>query len=1006
MKYWDKKGEVKRVLSVIRLFIFCILSTFLVTSNLTAAAENIVAHQDWKVLETKHFRIHYTIDYRNWAISAAYDMEASAEILKKQQQRWLQEKVDVVVFDPLNDSNGFAIPFSNKPIMALFATPPLSDSLISNSNSWQQLLSLHEYVHLVHIAQPDRSQLHNSISKYWDLYDIFRAASMPRWVTEGYATLQESKLTGRGRVYDVQVEAFLLQFAREGALPIYSELSDTEGRYRIGNMAYLVGARFLTWLEQNYSEQSLDAVWTRLRAIESRSFEDAFEGVFLETPEYLYQRFSAEYTYKALASEKQFQKNKSQIWYDANYDLTAPALSPDHKYLAMVETNKKGDSKLRVISTNYDASNLEKFNNKNQTILENDPDDIIDNQPKLFKPKTKYSLSEFNFSGIRNPRWRNNNQIIFGAKTTDKYGNYHQDLFQWTLSSGDIELLTMQANVRRFDIEKNGKWLIAEQSKNGYSGLIKLNLYESEGKLVLANKGLPLTSSRLDHIYDFPRINPKNPHQFAYLKSTHNTPWTLYLRDLTNPDGEDIQVPMPKDYQFLSFPNWSTDGNSLYFVAGQQGKLQVYSYQVDKEGQLFEVTNGAHPVSWPMEVSNEELFENKQSSPQLMQVSTRSRGPEIYIQPIEHNSMSSITEFADLTNFEYLKQNTTSKYLMPDAGLNTDISIGEESDYKFGRQDVTFTLTGADASSSFGVSEFGIKGGDLLQKLNWNVNLAVSAYGELESGYSANIEWQGWPVEIKAHLYSAKLDLSGNTSYRNLYPNSYQKTQQLEGGYLSASYPYRFNSWSLSNYKGVFSTSFNLEQDNQFEKEIISLKHSQSWFVDKVNWGLIQSSKIQLLSGNTQGVALSEDWRGTQGHFTFGGHIFGIGLKVTQQFAKRFDSEVALITLGGLETNVINSEAHLSWILQPELSLGFQQGNDYSNQKLSLYQRGGSFEFYYSTPKMAGSNLAKITGFSSKMNLNLLGSGLTNLQINFGMADVKITNDHNFEGWISALYKF
>ncbi|MFM9597057.1 hypothetical protein ACKI1O_47795, partial [Streptomyces scabiei] len=107
----------------------------------------------------------------------------------------------------------------------------------------------------------------------------------------------ESKMTGRGRLFDNYSDAILLEFAQQGSLPSYDQLNSTKGSYMAGSMAYLMGARFLYWLEENYSEQQLDAVWTRMQGVKKREFDEAFSGVFGDSASKLYRRFIAEYTY-------------------------------------------------------------------------------------------------------------------------------------------------------------------------------------------------------------------------------------------------------------------------------------------------------------------------------------------------------------------------------------------------------------------------------------------------------------------------------------------------------------------------------------------------------------------------------------------------------------------------------------------------------------------------------------------------------------------------------------
>ncbi len=243
----------------------------LASLSFSSYAELVDISHNWQTFETDNFRVHYTPEYQQWALSSAREMESVRTLVQQQQGRVLQEKVDAYIIDPYNAANGFAVPLSNKPYMALFATPPQSDSVIANSTGWQQLLVLHEYVHLVHLAQKSRSKLRSTIANWYDVYDASQIKG-ERWVAEGYATLLESKLTGRGRLYHNQIEAILQQFARQGALPSYGQLSKVNDDFMSGSMAYLVGVRYLKWLEENYGEETLDAVWTRWAAVKNRTF--------------------------------------------------------------------------------------------------------------------------------------------------------------------------------------------------------------------------------------------------------------------------------------------------------------------------------------------------------------------------------------------------------------------------------------------------------------------------------------------------------------------------------------------------------------------------------------------------------------------------------------------------------------------------------------------------------------------------------------------------------------
>ena len=105
----------------------------------------------------------------------------------------------VVIEDPANVSNGFALPFLRTPTVFLFATPPDPASHISANRGWGEILSVHEYAHLAHLTRPTRNPRE---ARLWRLVPISVSPvtrKSPRWLTEGYATWIEGRLTRTGR---------------------------------------------------------------------------------------------------------------------------------------------------------------------------------------------------------------------------------------------------------------------------------------------------------------------------------------------------------------------------------------------------------------------------------------------------------------------------------------------------------------------------------------------------------------------------------------------------------------------------------------------------------------------------------------------------------------------------------------------------------------------------------------------------------------------------------------
>ncbi len=969
--------------------LYCSVTIALSALALPTNANLVEQAQNWQTFETAHFRVHYTPEYKQWALSSAREMEEVRTLIKQQQGRVLDEKVDAYIVDPFNAANGFAFPLSNKPFMALFATPPLSDGVVANSTSWQQLLVLHEYVHLVHLGQKTRSPWRNQVAKWFDLYDAIQIND-ERWVSEGYATLLESKLSGRGRLYHSGVEAILQQFAREGALPSYQQLSEVNDNYLSGSMAYLVGVRYLKWLEENYSEETLDAVWTRWSAVKNRDFDEAFQGVFQDSAQHLYQRFVAEYTYQAMQNEANFSESKSKLWLDLAGKVNAPTLSPDGKHLAIVQKTKEGKVLLNVYSTEENVKAEKDFKEAVEALLKEDPQDIAAKAPNVFKRKTVYTLNQVNYRGINNPRWLNNSTIVYGAASTDSNNALHQDLFTWQLKTNKIEQLTNGENLRRFDISPQGDFIIAERNRYGYSQLVKVSM---QGEILEE-----LTEASLEHVYDFPRFRPQakalindtsinvSPisNSFAYLVSSLNKHWQLKVRN----NGHDFIVPLPKDYQFISYPEWAKDGESLYFVASLNGQNKIYQYNF-KDERLVSLTSGEHPVSWPVAQSNN----------QILLLSTNSKGPDVYQLNLDDALVQHIEQ---TTQSNQVTTDLASNYQLKPASMKAaDESLGTTKPYGIGPQQGTFTIGESYYSASSSLFELGYKSDDVISRFSWQVNLSQDLFENALSGISGQVRWQGWPIKILAHGY--KLNLKDYS-----YSLSRQKSEET-GLFVEASYPMRFDTFKLSSLKvtpiaqaKIEQYDINIANFSTTDSQYLALGVKQSWLFEQQSWGVRQSANITYLSGtNTE----DNSYSGTNSQFTLSAHISDYGLGFDYQNIARSSDAGNILSLGGYASTLMQPKAHLNKLLAPELNFNTRFANDY--QKFEVFIPLDMGRIFYTRHDMAQQKHFDSYGIKGDMNLDFGFTGISNLTISYGLSQVTPENEKSeTQGWLGLWHKW
>ncbi len=961
-------------------------------------AELVDSAENWQTFETENFRVHFTPEYRQWALSSAREMEVVRQLIKEQQGRVITEKVDAYIIDPYNAPNGFALPLSHRPYMAFFATPPQSNSIIANSTGWQQLLVLHEYVHLVHLAQKSRSSWRNNLANWYDLYDASQING-ERWVSEGYATLLESKLTGRGRLFNNQVEAIIQQFARQGALPSYKQLNSADDSFMSGSMAYLVGVRYLKWLEENYGQDTLDAVWTRWSAVEQRDFEQAFKGVFPDTAKNLYQRFVAEYTYKAMQHEAQLtahsnEHNRSKLWLDLSGYTSDPSLSPQGDYLAIVETKKNEEgntTKLNVYKTSENTKSAEKFAKKSKELLADDPQDIADKAPSVFKREVAYTLNQINSRGIKNPRWLDKETLIYGARSLAKKNSYHQDVFSWHLPTNTVKQLTSSANIRRFDISNDGQYIIAERSRVGYSQLVKLSLTAASLGEITAE----LTPQSLEQVYDFPRLRPtldgSPSDSFAYVSSSLNNKWQLKVRQLES-EQEQI-IPLPENYQFLSFPEWSKDGQSLYFVAGLDSATRLYQYDFSNEV-LSAVTSGEQVITWPMVKGDNEL----------LHLAINAQGADVYQLDLSKANKQTIT---NTTTSSVMTVNLADSLKLAEATIAVDENIGDQSAYGIGPQQGTITIAKSIYSASSTMLEVGYKSGDVLSRFDWQVNASQDIFSDIISGASGVVRWQGWPVKLLAHSYVF------NIKTDQQYSDALNLGKTTEKGLLlEARYPYSIETLAVDIFAQVQASQFENNQHIDFSSRSFSLGIEQSWSHDQQSWGISQKINVQLITAqdeqaeaNISGNGNDGSYNGSNGLVNLNAHIYDFSLGFNYLWAQRSEDAGDILSLGGYSSTLIQEKAQLNKQLAPELAFYRQTGNDY--QAYQAYMPLGFVELFYTRHEMTKRDIIDSYGLKGSLNNDFGFTGITNVAINYGIAQVSPENERaDTQGWVALSYKW
>jgi hypothetical protein len=80
--------------------------------------------QRWETITTEHFRFHYPTEMREWVQPVARRMESYAAAVNTVVGSAPGSRVTVMVEDPSNAANGFAVPLLGEPTIFLWPTPP------------------------------------------------------------------------------------------------------------------------------------------------------------------------------------------------------------------------------------------------------------------------------------------------------------------------------------------------------------------------------------------------------------------------------------------------------------------------------------------------------------------------------------------------------------------------------------------------------------------------------------------------------------------------------------------------------------------------------------------------------------------------------------------------------------------------------------------------------------------------------------------------------------------
>ena len=204
-----------------------------------ADAQGVDPRGNWRTLTTAHFRVHFRAGEEVQGRRAAADAERAWSSLAAELTP-PRGRVDLVVADNADISNGYATPFPSNRIVA-YAQPPVDVASLRFYDDWTALLLTHELTHVFHL---DRSRgLWRAGQAVFGRHPaLFPNAYGPAWLTEGLAVYFESKVTGAGRLVGSEHRLLARAAALEARVPRLDQLSLESSVFPGGQQAYVYGS--------------------------------------------------------------------------------------------------------------------------------------------------------------------------------------------------------------------------------------------------------------------------------------------------------------------------------------------------------------------------------------------------------------------------------------------------------------------------------------------------------------------------------------------------------------------------------------------------------------------------------------------------------------------------------------------------------------------------------------------------------------------------------------------
>ena len=503
------------------------------------AAAQVPPDETWRTVETEHFRVTFPEHLEALGRRVGDLAEQAYRELAAQFRAGPIGRIDIVLTDHYDASNGFATFWPSNRIV-LFARPPADHLALAYFDDWLELLITHELAHVFHLDYGGTlGRIFRTLFGRAPTPLTFPGVVVPGWVVEGLATWYESALTGAGRVHGTFHEMVLRTAMLEGRFESMGRAGGNSPQWPGGVRRYAYGSLFFDYLLDKHGRDGMAAFveavvrgaaqlpLPRLNAAGRRAFGASLSSEWAAWTNGMRARlrhFDGELAAFGPISEPE------ALTRNARYGLH-PLASPDGNALIYVRSDGRSDPRLVVMAPDGgDPSTVTRINNHT-------PFDVL-------------------------PR----GEIVFAQRDyTDPY-RVLSDLHVATID-GAVRRVTRGARLTAPSAGPEGTWAVAVAEGGGTNGLARVDLLDGSIRALVAPKA--------GTYWAYPAVSPDG----RWIAASR---WTDRRHDVVILDADGgVADAVTRDRALDLAPKWNADGRYLVWSSDRSGILNILGAEVD-----------------------------------------------------------------------------------------------------------------------------------------------------------------------------------------------------------------------------------------------------------------------------------------------------------------------------------------------------------------------------------------------------------------------------------------